>query len=275
MSKGNRLRAARRAGKKCIFCGDLVGSGEHILPDWLKHSKTVDHTAVNHTQSQTFIRAVPIAPDAAVITTDLDEQRHGGPPTKRKEPVVCGPCNNGWMSKLENKTKPILLPIVDDEPRELDEDAQRTIARWADKMVMVFETTKPASAITTQEDRVRVMNEAQPRPALRTQVWIGRTEQSPQIIGPRHSYVKVLCGTGETENLRLDIVVVGYVCLVVTGSVSRAYEAATVITDQLSDRLVRIWPITHETVHWPPPATMTADDIQTARTSITDMQVRF
>ena len=129
MSKGGRVRAARRAGKQCIFCGDLVGSGEHILPDWLKHSKTVDHTAVNHTQSQTLIRAVPIAPDAVVLTTDLDEQRHGGPATKRKEPVVCAPCNNGWMSRLETKAKPILLPIVDDEPQELDEDAQRTIAR--------------------------------------------------------------------------------------------------------------------------------------------------
>jgi hypothetical protein len=53
------------------------------------------------------------------------------------------------------------------------------------------------------------------------------------------------------------------------------YEPAPVFAEQLSDRLVRIWPITSQSVHWPPPATMTAEDIQTARTSITDMQVRF
>lgn len=140
---------------------------------------------------------------------------------------------------------------------------------------MVYETTNPASAVTTQQDRLRVMNEAQPRPALRTQVWIGRTEHSPQIVGPRHRYVKMLSGTGETEQLRLDVVIVGYMCLVVTGSQSRAYESADVITHQLSDRLVRIWPVTQRSVHWPPAATMTAEDIEAALASIHDMQARF
>jgi hypothetical protein len=275
MGKGKRLRAARRAGKKCIFCGDPVGSGEHLLPDWLKHSKTIDHTQVNHTQSQTFMEVVRVRDDSAVIIPNFDEKRRGGAATNRKEPVVCGPCNNGWMSNLENKTKPILLPMIDDESRALNEEDQRTIARWADKVVMVVETTGPKSAVTTHQDRLRVMDESQPRPALRTQLWIGRTEHSPRLAHPLHTYLKVGGSNGEIEKLRVDVLILGYVCLVVTGSESRVYEPAPIFADQMSDRLVRIWPITSQSVQWPPPATMTTEDIETARASIYEMQVRF
>lgn len=253
---------------------------EHLWPDWLKDSKTIDHTPVNHTHSQSFFNTVPVGPQAAMIVPDFDEKRRGGAVTNRKEPVVCGPCNTQWMSRLENKTKPILLPMIDDESQELDEDDQRTIARWADKLMMVFETTSPKTAVTTQQDRLRVMNESQP--ALRTQVWIGRTEHSPHITEWRHNSVvlgshnsMLLGSNGETEKLRVDVLVVGYVCLVVTGSASRVYEPAAAFTNQLSDRLVRIWPITRQSVHWPPPAAMTAEDIQTARMSSLNMQVRF
>jgi hypothetical protein len=275
---GARLRAAIAAGQKCIFCGDLVSSEEHVWPEWLKKSKTIDHTPVNHTQSQTFVNVVPIGPDAVMLSPQLDEKLRGGAATNRKEPVVCAPCNNGWMSRLEKKTKPIMLPMIDDEPRELDKDDQRTIARWVDKVVMVWETTAPDKAVTTPDDRLRVMNESQPRPARRTQLWIGRTEHSPTITQLRHSYAKRLHldGSGETEKMRADVFVVGYVCLVVTGSASRAYEPPAVLAEHMSDRLTRIWPATRQSVHWPPSATMTTEDLEAARTSVGgDVQVLF
>ena len=191
---GARLNAAIAAGQECIFCGDRVSSEEHVWPHWLKDSKTIDHTPVNHTQSQILVTVDPIGPDAVGPNTrKFDVKRRGGAATNRKEPVVCAPCNNGWMSRLEKKTKKILLPMIDDEPRNLDRDDQRTIARWADKVVMVWETTAPDIAVTTPEDRLRVTTKSPVRPARRTQVWIGRTEHSPTITelrpSTRNSYI--------------------------------------------------------------------------------------
>jgi hypothetical protein len=275
---GARLNAAIAAGQECIFCGDPVSSEEHVWPHWLKDSKTIDHTPVNHTQSQILVTVDPIGPDAVVLNTrKFDVKRRGGAATNRKEPVVCAPGNNGWMSRLEKKTKKILLLMIDDEPRNLDKDDQRTIARWADKVVMVWETTAPDIAVTTPEDRLRVMNESPVRPARRTQVWIGRTEHSPTITELRTLHPKFLHlgGNGETERVRVAVFVLGYVCLVVTSSASRVSEPPPVLAEQMSDRLTRIWPATSPSVHWPPSASMTSEDLEAARMSLQDVNLLF
>ena len=52
---------------------------------------------------------------------------------------VCEDCNNGWMSKLEESAKPLIVALIK-ESRQLDsllDDERRTLARWAAKTAIV------------------------------------------------------------------------------------------------------------------------------------------
>lgn len=47
--------------------------------------------------------------------------------------AVCSDCNNGWMSKLEIKARPILLRFQSDDTVTLVPDEAATVVRWAQK----------------------------------------------------------------------------------------------------------------------------------------------
>lgn len=78
------------------------------------------------------------------------EARRGGLRTRtekgRRVPIrvkhVCEGCNEGWMSTLEDRTRPVLTPLIHGEPGSLDQDAQGLISAWAVKTAMVFECTR-------------------------------------------------------------------------------------------------------------------------------------
>lgn len=266
MSKGNRLRAARRAGKRCIFCGDPVGSQEHLWPDWLKDSTIVDHTPVNHQQFQLWNVVTPGDP-IAVIHHDL--KKHDGPPTKHKEPEVCAGCNNGWMSRLENKTKPALLTMIDGGSSELGPHDQRILARWADKTAMVHETTSAESVVSRQEDRVRVMQEDDPAPAQHTRVWIGGADTPTVIPAMRARSVRGITPSGVVDGVRSVVLAAGHVVLyVVSTTVPDLATDIPSAVGALNDKLMQIWPVAHQEISWPPTHLLSGNDIDVLADSI-------
>lgn len=52
---------------------------------------------------------------------------------------ICKCCNNGWMSKLEESAKPLILGVIRGvrEFGSLSEDERRILARWAGKTAIV------------------------------------------------------------------------------------------------------------------------------------------
>lgn len=52
--------------------------------------------------------------------------------------VVCGSCNNGWMSRLDNAAATVLKPLIRaDTPVDLNKMHQAAVAAWCVKTVMV------------------------------------------------------------------------------------------------------------------------------------------
>ena len=70
-------------------------------------------------------------------------------PNKDLEHTVrmpCEPCNNGWMSELENEVKPFVTDMAfRGQKTLLDETRQRSLVRWAVKTAMVNEFTGAAA----------------------------------------------------------------------------------------------------------------------------------
>lgn len=81
-------------------------SKEHIIADWVK--SVVPRTIKTHTSSSIQITREPgrafIAPRFPAI-----KEGHLGTRQLRR---VCDPCNRGWMKKLQDDTRSVLMPLI-------------------------------------------------------------------------------------------------------------------------------------------------------------------
>lgn len=75
--------------------------------------------------------------------------RRQGPLRSVKLRIVCEKCNNGWMSGLQKKTKPILTAFIEGNWRKLTPAEQRTLAAWAAMFTMAVEYGDPETAATS------------------------------------------------------------------------------------------------------------------------------
>lgn len=261
MGKGNRLRQARKQGQRCMFCGDPVGSQEHVWPRWLRKHTGLDCSGVNHTQRQQEI-VMGGSPRRTMIRQP-SVKVHSGATVSRKLPVVCRDrCNGGWMSRLEIQAMPLLGPLIDGTPTVLATDEQQILSRWADKTVMVMEATSPASRISSQADRQRVMDESNPAPAVHTRVWVGHNAARPhnaELRGHRTFSQGLVTPADGSAGIRSDVLTVGQVLfLVVSSSVDEWALLAPSALGQLAGKLVQIWPA-GAGVQWPPPESFDTD----------------
>lgn len=119
---------------RCLFClSDLKRKGrnlgkaeEHVVPKWLS--------------KQLGIRSIPITPMRVGTQSgrvlDFRQQTVGTLVAGN----VCATCNNGWMSRLESDTKPILEALISDVSRlsTLTIEQRHLLARWTLKTVGVL-----------------------------------------------------------------------------------------------------------------------------------------
>lgn len=104
--------------RSCCFCGGSPVTLEHIYPNWLaghfpKRIKVTNEvTGKNTWQSSIF---------------------------QHKAKIVCSKCNNGWMSKLEDDTKPLLEKMIfEANTLSLSSDDQTLLAYWAQKTTLMI-----------------------------------------------------------------------------------------------------------------------------------------
>ena len=89
----------------------------------------------------------------------------------RKLKIVCGTCNHGWMSGIEEAAKPLLVRMFGSQsPISLSADDQLALARWAFKTAVVARYVADRSTFPTAHRREfgRTNN-----PPQNAQIWIG------------------------------------------------------------------------------------------------------
>jgi hypothetical protein len=104
----------------CLFCYNSAGSREHLWPAWIHARKKFG--PIRH---KIGARTEVILPNP--------EQKIG---------TVCGVCNNGWMSTLENNNIPINGSMFADISIPLDVAQQTAVAAWAVKTAMVVDSVR-------------------------------------------------------------------------------------------------------------------------------------
>jgi hypothetical protein len=157
ISRRERSRETERQPGDCLFCGkNTKMTGEHIFGDWL-HNLGLKGKSI------------------------LEVSQDDGEPQRRELPagslfskrlrIVCEPCNNGWMSGLEEAAKPYLLDMFSGRVNiPLDEGAQLVLARWAFKTIAVVNQIVPSPIFPLAHCHELSNSE---RPLEHAQIWIG------------------------------------------------------------------------------------------------------
>lgn len=106
----------------CIFCrreGQAL-TREHVYPNWLSGLFNKELKGTNEVSGDNVNR--------------MWQERM----FQHKVKLVCGECNNGWMSTLESEVKSILTSLAfTHDGHTLSQEQQRKLAFWVQKTVLV------------------------------------------------------------------------------------------------------------------------------------------
>lgn len=135
--------------KPCIFCKESnKKSKEHLWPQWMHDYLKLDKSNKNIREENTFLWK------DQVDKKKLERQGHL---VTTKLRVVCKKCNNGWMSILEDKAKPVFLRIFKNEGVVLNREEQNLLSRWIAMKVITGEHAGNDIHVTPEEDRNLLM----------------------------------------------------------------------------------------------------------------------
>jgi hypothetical protein len=256
--------------KTCIFC-ELAKkmTSEHVWGEWTKGY--VERTANKHNHANVFVPrpGEPERPDVRIRAGDhLDAQVR----------IVCADCNSQWMSRIQQEAKPALISLFNGEQCTIDQTEQQQVATWCAMATMTGEylSQDRARIVIPQSDRTWLMDHQTPPPDWC--IWIGRyerqdnptqwvkasipvlnTDELPETISD-HDRRPTLQTTAFTVGQLFVFSISCHFAEIPRGWDWRTAPAARTLLKQ-------IWPLTHQTIEWPP-ASMTDVDAHSFATSM-------
>jgi len=225
----------------CVFCG-FIGklTGEHVLGDWL---------------SRIGLDLDPVAH----LTGPLNRLGRGigiTPPFIRTVRDVCGPCNHGWMSQLEDVANRVLTPFILGQTGTLAQADQGAVATWLQKTALVAmlvsseEERAGGYGLPPEEYRAVYDQRAAMEPLPASRVWLGRYG-GERRFGSTGVTPLVVAVEGLPEPDRPQ----GYVMTVAVGELMVLGVRFTTPSLQVNitarDGFASVWPVTRD-IAWPP-----------------------
>jgi hypothetical protein len=225
------------ARKLCIFCGARVDSVEDVWPKWLLEL------------SKKWPGQWTMAVKRLNKEGTIDSWKQPLPEI-RVYAVCQNNCNGGWMSRLENLAKPILIPMIEGQHVTLDTEQQFAIARWTVKCQMVFDVSAGTTEFYTATERHQFMMDQTPLDW--TTIWLGHYDGPNIRLFSRH-----IGFDGKKEKtphishiltMAFGHLVIQVMCAKFLGDVDSLYASA-VTRGNYDGMLVELFP---NPVRWPP-----------------------
>lgn len=223
--------------RQCLFCDKEAHSLEDAWPRWI---------------TDQFRRPEP---------AEVEAERNGVPlkPWRVRQPEltvrrVCRTCNNGWMSKLEERAKVVMQPMLSGQYVLLDQAAQALLAVWSVKTAMVLEALAPAEQwVYSQIDRERFRTLGEL--PWRTSIWLAAVVSSSSFLSTKNRHL----GDGRLSAASTTMAFACVAIQVLTLRPPHDVGPQTVITAEVRkgawrDATVGIWPHKNDPAAWPPQA---------------------
>ena len=122
----------------CIFCGKPADSEEDAFPKWLIDRMDAWYKMAFESfgppEEVLLERRICVGAETEIVFGTL----------KLGIRCVCRPCNNGWMSVIQNKhAKPIFTRLLEEPSLTLDLNECRSLTLWLVMTSMVLEALNP------------------------------------------------------------------------------------------------------------------------------------
>jgi hypothetical protein len=252
--------------RRCIFCDGTGMSKEHIWSNWMK-----DLIPQNDEHGEYWGRLQRRRGSEAEWTEPPQSGARQGCVMQRKIKNVCKTtCNNGWMSRVVERAKPHAERLIRGESFKMDRQAQTDLAAWLSITTIMQEFATPRGStnerrqlIPAEHRRDLMANEA---PPASWSIWIGNYEgQWWSPMGHYNIPISYSKGnlSGEQQPgepprhaLTLTTFTLDHLLVhVFTSTHDEMIETYRSYIDaaSASAKLPRLWPLTDDTLDWPPP----------------------
>ncbi len=131
---------------RCIFCASPDLTREHLWPKWA--GAVLRPPDYKGKRSEVYI-----VKTKKTQTISREQKHHHGHTVDKSIRVVCGSCNNEWMSQLEDDVKPIALPLIQGDIFDLTPAMQVKLSQWVVLKTFVAEQHRPDEATFPQDAR--------------------------------------------------------------------------------------------------------------------------
>lgn len=241
--------------KKCIFCQRYGMSKEHFWPSWM--GKLVSEGADKSHSHE-------VHDGKAKTELDLKKQaiRQGDVSTKKIR-VVCEKCNNGWMSVLEEKAKPLLVRLMNNEKTLLSDNDQELLAQWIVMKSIVAEHSERKINVTPESDRREFYRNLLIPEYF--QIFISQQNSAQKAGFLRHSLTLSSSKDGPDpplNGLNRNTQSVTFICgsLFIHVLACRAKNLKIEECFDLS-RLEKLWPLINRDISWPVEVVLTQNQM--------------
>jgi hypothetical protein len=239
----------RRGVGKCIFCDSMGITKEHMWADWLR--KYIPRQLQNHATS--FAKYHPDIIERAIVTRT-------GDPHSRRIKCVCGNCNNGWMSQIQESAKPYIIPLLRGIPVAFSRNSQTILATWITMMVMVAEHLNTEMVSISAEERRQFS--ADQKPLLNWRIWIGHHaaithplfSHSVMSFAAEQEIQRLGLNAAEAANTQTTTILLGKHFLIHVMSSAVAWNIIQMwrLPPEIAAGLVEIWTVRYQYAAWPP-----------------------
>jgi hypothetical protein len=253
---------------RCIFCTGAGLTKEHVFPDWL--NGMLPKRRYNKLER---FRAFDPSNEAEPLVSETAKVHQGGP-ANRKVRVVCSGCNSGWMGRLQDRSKPILEPLIRGQTCVVGVYGQLTVATWVAMTATTAEFIQRAAPPAIQpQDRHHLWRRL--APPDHWQIWMGHYGG----IDKELSYAQVrfeLSKSGEspvkfkdvpTVNTQTTSIILGKLYLYLFSSAIQG-PWPLLLSGEISAKLHSIWPLSGSDIRWPPQSSLTDHDVVSLKTAL-------
>jgi hypothetical protein len=244
--------SAMTDGRPCRFCGATETITVSAWPEWATRLIVEDSSPKNAASTvqrvkEEIFHALPSAPKKFIAT--------------RKLRVACRKCHRGWMGRLDAQVRPLLLPLINGTQLELTPMAQKALAAWIAKTVMIAEFASHNTVITPRSER-QSLRKAMAAPMSwniwiaynHSRDWVARYVRHSARLGPVEGAAKSTQKDTQSVTLGMRSALVHVMMSTVAGM---NFELPASV-----DSFHCLWPA-DKTISWPPRGTLSHDDMET------------
>jgi hypothetical protein len=240
--------------RACVFCKatDRKISKEHVFPKWLR--KVIEGGEEGLTTHGRVIKTR----DGETLWENSWEDI----PINYQVNAPCRPCNEGWMERIEDETRPLLTPLIQHQDAELGPLEKETLARWATLRVMMAlyldPSDRPKVIPPERYHRLYEVGELPPK----AQIWMARRKgEGPWPLDGSRKELFIGAVRPPYPNAYISAFAVGHVAFIYWGH--EVEDGATVrIGDGMKPYLLPIWPDINPSP-WPPRGLLGAEGLNT------------